>query len=528
MEDVGSNEQFLRHLHHLVFTVLVEDDDIIDIGAVEEELVFLETRPYEAFLAIDIEFFVVLYDGFDVDCAEVSYLRTTRICLAVFLLQHLEPSDSIIRQMVEVLHASFDFLLEILHQFVRFLGIELGDTNHSDLKELFNILGAYLADELRFERREGFIHELNEFLFRSGVFVSLLLINTVLNENLLQRGIEIFLFQFAFLDLQFPFKQGLGVIGREAEEIADGGEDRFLILHHAAVGTDVHFAIGERIEGVDGFVGRRTGRQLYHDTRLIGGKVINLTNFNLSLLVRLKDGLDNLRSGGSERNLGDDKRLVVVRLLNTSTNLDGTASFTIVVLRYIDHAACREIGEKLKLFIAQVRQRSIAKLIEVMRQYLRVQTNRYTFYTLGQQQRELNRQMNRLVFTSVVGLHPLGRLRIKDRLQRKLRETRLNITRSCGAIPRKDVSPVTLAINQQIFLPQLDECIADRSIAVRVVLHCLADDIGYLVVLPVVHRLHGMQNTTLHRLETILNSRHSAFEYHIRSIVQEPVLVHAR
>ena len=59
------------------------------------------------------------------------------------------------------------------------------------------------------------------------------------------------------------------------------------------------------------------------------------------------------------------------------------------------------------------------------------------------------------------------------------------------------------------------------------VLHCLADDIGNLVVLTVVHRFHGMQNTTLHRLETILNVWNGALEYYIACIVDKPVLIHA-
>ena len=72
--------------------------------------------------------------------------------------------------MVEVLDASFDFLLQIFHQFVRFLGVELSDADHADLEQFLNILGAYLADELRFKRREGSVNELNQFLRPDSVF----------------------------------------------------------------------------------------------------------------------------------------------------------------------------------------------------------------------------------------------------------------------------------------------------------------------------------------------------------------------
>ena len=163
-----------------------------------------------------------------------------------------------------------------------------------------------------------------------------------------------------------------------------------------------------------------------------------------------------------------------------------------------------------------------------MRQYLGIQSDRNTFHALRQQQRELNRQVNRFVLTAVIRLHPLGSLGIKNGLQRKLGQPCLDITRSCRAITRQYISPVSLAINEQILLAELNKGITDRSITVRVILHSLTNDVRHLVVLAVIHRLHGVQDTALYRLQTILDSRHSTLEYHIRSIVQEPVLVHAR
>ena len=159
MEYIRPDEQLLRDLNNLIFTVLMEDDDIVDIRAIEEEFIFLESGTDESFRAVDIEFLIILHHCLDIDGAEVTHLGATRIRLAVFALEHLKPRDSIVRQMVEILNTSFDFLLEVLHQFVSFLGVELGDTNHSDLEKFLDILGADFANELRFERREGLIHE---------------------------------------------------------------------------------------------------------------------------------------------------------------------------------------------------------------------------------------------------------------------------------------------------------------------------------------------------------------------------------
>ena len=115
--------------------------------------------------------------------------------------------------MVEVLLALFDLFGQILHQLVCFLGVELGDTDHADLKQSFYIFAAHLADELALPRFECLVYKRDQFLFVCRVLISLLFIDAVLDEYFLQRGIEVFLFQFTFFDLQLPFEQCFGVVG---------------------------------------------------------------------------------------------------------------------------------------------------------------------------------------------------------------------------------------------------------------------------------------------------------------------------
>ena len=266
---------------------------------------------------------------------------------------------------------------------------------------------------------------------------------------------------------------------------------------------------------------------MHDDTRLVCREIINLTNLNLAFLVGFEDGLDDFGSGGTEGDLGDNKCLIIIRLGDAGADLHHSSSFAVVIARDINDAARREIGEELERLIAQIRQGSIAKLIEIMRKNFRIESDRNTFYALREQKRELNRQVNRFVFSSVIRLHPLGSLGIEDCFEGELREARLYITRRRRPVSGKDIAPVPLTINEEVFLAELDQGIADRRIAMRVILHGLADDIGYLVILAVIHRFHRMQDTPLHGLETILNSRNSALQDHIRRIIQEPILVHA-
>ena len=254
MQYIRPDEEFLGYLHHLVFTVLVEDDQVVYVRAIKEVVIFLQTRSDESFFAVHVEFDVVLHYRLHIDRAEVTHLRFARIGRAVFLLQHLKPRDGIVCQMVEVLDARLDLLLQLLHQLVRLLGVELRDAQHPDLKEFLDIFAPHLTDQLGLERRQRLVHKRNQLLLVRRVLVTLLFIDAVLDEDLLQRGVEIFLLQLAFLDLQLPFQQRFGVLRGEFEQVAHVREDRLAVLHHAAVRADVHLAIREGIKRVDGFV----------------------------------------------------------------------------------------------------------------------------------------------------------------------------------------------------------------------------------------------------------------------------------
>ena len=58
-------------------------------------------------------------------------------------------------------------------------------------------------------------------------------------------------------------------------------------------------------------------------------------------------------------------------------------------------------------------------------------------------------------------------------------------------------------------------------------LHGVPHNVGHLVVTAVVHALHRVHDAALHGLKAVLHVGHGTFQYDIRGIVQEPVLIHA-
>ncbi len=116
---------------------------------------------------------------------------------------------------------------------------------------------------------------------------------------------------------------------------------------------------------------------------------------------------------------------------------------------------------------------------------------------------------------------------VEDNFFGKLRKACLDVTRSSGIVASEDVTEVTLCVDKQVFLSKLHQSITNGSIAVRVVFHRVTHDVSHLVETTVVEFVHRMQDTTLHRLQAVLDGRHGTFEDDIRGVVEKPILEHA-
>ena len=175
----------------------------------------------------------------------------------------------------------------------------------------------------------------------------------------------------------------------------------------------------------------------------------------------------------------------------------------------------------------QVFDGGIADVVEVVGQNLRRESHGNSLSSLSQQQREFSRQRDGLLVAAVVGELPFGGLRIEHHVERKLRQACLDVSRGSGAVAREDVSPVSLRVDEQVFLSHLHQGVADGGIAVGVELHGVAHDVGHLVVASVIHALHGVQDASLHGLQSVLDMGHGTLQDHVGGIVEKPILVHA-
>lgn len=142
-----------------------------------------------------------------------------------------------------------------------------------------------------------------------------------------------------------------------------------------------------------------------------------------------------------------------------------------------------------------------------MRKDLGGQTDGDALHALRQEQGELHREKDRFLVAAVVGGLPFGDLGIEDGLQGKFRQTGFDVTAGGGTVSGEDISPVALGVDQEFLLSELHQRVLDRGIAVRVVLHGIAHDVGHLVVAPVLHLAHGVDDAALNGFETVVDLR---------------------
>ena len=83
------------HLNDLELAILVEDDDVVDVGAVAYKLVLLQAGADETVGTVDIEFLVGLGNLAGHDGVKLADDGAARVLGTVFGLQALEPFDGV-------------------------------------------------------------------------------------------------------------------------------------------------------------------------------------------------------------------------------------------------------------------------------------------------------------------------------------------------------------------------------------------------------------------------------------------------
>ncbi len=250
----------------LNFPSFIEDDDVVEVGAVAYEFILLQACSYESFLSVDVKFLVGFYHLGHLDGIEVAYFGFARMDLAVFAFEIFKPVDGHIGHVSKVVFNLSQFCLNLHQEVIRLILIIFKDSLHLDFEQFENIfagdfpmesilshsLAIHLGSkELILERLQFGVDECHYLILTLTLLKLALLVDALLDENAFERGEEEELFfQFALSDHQFLAEQSHGAVYAMLEHIADGEELWLVVFDDAAVGRNVDFAVAEGIEGI--------------------------------------------------------------------------------------------------------------------------------------------------------------------------------------------------------------------------------------------------------------------------------------
>ena len=253
-QHVLTHEKFLGHTHHFELSVTIEDDDVVDVGAVAHKFVLLQARTDESLLAVNVELLVGLGHLRGFDGVEVLNLSEARMILAILVLEELEPRGSHLGQVRQVAVYLLNLGLDAGHQLVGLLLVELQDALHLYLQQAQNVVLRHLAHQLRVVGSEAVVNMFADLVHVGGLLKLAILVDALLNEYLFQRLEVQLLQQLVLADFQLLPDEVFRALSAVDEHVAHGEELRLLVGNDAAIGRDVDFAVGEGIEGVDGLV----------------------------------------------------------------------------------------------------------------------------------------------------------------------------------------------------------------------------------------------------------------------------------
>ena len=366
VQDTLADEHLVGNADDLILAIPIEDDDIIEVGAVLYELSLLQPCTDETSLPVDVQLLVGIHHLGRHNRVEVLDFRATQMVLAVLLLQMREPLDRDTHHLAEVLVNLGYLRLDLLYQFVRLVLVELQNTLHPDFQQPEDVVPCYLTDKSLLVRLELGVDE-SHYLVETPCRLKLtFFINTVFDEDALQRVIEQLFLQFVLPDFQLHLQQCLGMLDRIAQHVGNREEAGLVVLDDTAVGRNVNLAVAKCVECINGFV-RRNARGEVHLYLHFGCRIVVYAfSLYLPLVHRFKNRFDKRGGVLAERYLADNKCLVV-QFLNLGAHLDRTAPLSVVISAGINRTARGEVGIQPKRFAFKIMYGRLAQLAHVVR-----------------------------------------------------------------------------------------------------------------------------------------------------------------
>ena len=148
----------------------------------------------------------------------------------------LVPADGIVGEVRDVVTKLSHILLDLQECSLVLGEIEAQDTCHTQLQQAAQVVRRHWAEEAIGKGFDALSDMCESRGFVGSFFEGLILIDALLDEDSLERSPEVLLFLLREEDLQLFAEEVLRALYAVAQELADGREERLLLVDDAAVG----------------------------------------------------------------------------------------------------------------------------------------------------------------------------------------------------------------------------------------------------------------------------------------------------
>ena len=129
-QNVFAHKYLVGHANHLVFTVAIEDNYIVEVGAVAYKFVLLKAGTDEPVLPVDVQFFVGFGHLCGVDGVETANFGEPRMGCTIGLQQVFVPRNGYIGHVVQVVCNALYFGFDGGHELIGLVLIIFKDALH--------------------------------------------------------------------------------------------------------------------------------------------------------------------------------------------------------------------------------------------------------------------------------------------------------------------------------------------------------------------------------------------------------------
>ena len=148
------------------------------------------------------------------------------------------------------------------------------------------------------------------------------------------------------------------------------------------------------------------------DLHVFSGAVFNFSDAHFALVYRFEHRVDETRCGRTEGDLADDEFLRLY-FLNAGAHLNAASAETVVVVSDIGDTALGKIGEEFEGLFPEDGDARVDEFVKIVWEDFAGKADRNALGPVGEDERKLRRQSNRLLVSPVVARGPGCGLGIK-------------------------------------------------------------------------------------------------------------------